>query len=159
MATYIVGTARWMPLPTQFVDPAYWPAVYGAFVVLWVCAMKLSAMDTETLERLLAHAVVDALHMAQISRKEAAALMRMDVGQLNRQLRAEPMQHISLTRLMRLCGTSFWLFFGPCLLLIVARERYVEFAETLMFIGRRRYNAPVHGDEMRLPEEQLQRRA
>lgn len=122
-------------------DQTPWPLVHIALVVLWLAAMKLSAMDTETLERLLAHAVVDALHMAQISRKEAAALMRIDIGQLNRQLRAEPHQHISLTRLMRLCGTSFWLWFGPALLLIVARERYQEFAETLSFFGRRRYGA------------------
>lgn len=150
MATYYnIGPAYWPPLPTHFIDPAYWPAAYGAFLVMWVCAMKLSAMDTETLERLLAHAVVDALHMAHISRKEAAALMRIDVGQLNRQLRAEPMQHISLTRLMRLAGTSFWLWFGPALLLLVARERYNEFAETLQFFGRRRYGAmadSVHVD-------------
>lgn len=108
-------------------------------LVIGLLAMKLSAMDTETLERLLAHAVVDALHLSGLSRKEAADLMLLDYHQFCRQLRAERGAHLSLTRLMRLCGTRFWLFFGPSLMLLVARDGYANIADTLLFIGRRRY--------------------
>lgn len=127
---------------SQFTLP-HTPFIFYAAVVLWMVAMKLSAMDTETLERLLAHAVVEALHMAQLSRKEAAALMGVDYAQFGRQLRAEPGAHFNLTKLMRLAGTSFWVWFGPALILLVARERYAEFAETLSFFGRKRYGQPV----------------
>lgn len=121
----------------------------------WLVAMKLSAMDTATLERLVAHAVVDALHAAGVTRKEAAYLMRVDEAQLGRQLRAEPGAHISLTRLMRLCGTPFWFWFGPVLMLLIARERYAELADMLRFIGRRRYeplaetHREVHDEQRR----------
>lgn len=126
-------------------------------LLLWLLLMRLSAVETDTLERLLAHAVVDALHMARVSRKEAAALMKVDYQQLGRQLRAEPGEHLSLTKMMRLCGTSFWFWFGPSLMLLVAREGYANLAETLLFIGKRRYGGTVTAIEA--SEESEQRRA
>lgn len=127
-------------------------------VVGWLFTLRLSTMDTTHLEQLVAQAVQQAFHAAQLTRKEAAALMRIDESQLGKQLRGEPGQHISLTRLMRLTGTGFWIWFGPTLLLIVARERYAEFAETLMFFGKRRYQ-PLTNDYETTNEEQQQRRA
>jgi hypothetical protein len=99
-------------------------------LVGFLLLMRLSSLDTTSLEQTLAQAVVDALAAAHITTKEAAAAMRLDVSQLSRQLSATPGYHISLTRLVRL-PFEFWLFLGPQLMYLVARKRFNEIAEDL----------------------------
>jgi len=95
----------------------------------------LTAAQLDEAEQLLAFGIRDALGAAHIEIKQAAACMRMDESQLRRQLRGEPSQHVSLTRLIRL-PFSFWLFFGPALIQIVYRKRMQEMAEVLSEVKR-----------------------
>lgn len=97
--------------------------VYGLF-------LKAAAANTDELEQTLAQAIADALNAAHLSVKEAAYFMRLDESQLRKQLRAEPSQHVSLTRLIRL-PFSFWLHFSPALISIIYRKRMQEFAQSM----------------------------
>lgn len=118
-------------------------AVYFGFGSVWqllaaiVCfaLVGATAANTDEIERMLGQAVADALHAAHISIKEAATCMKLDEAQFRRQLRAEPSQQLSLTRLIRL-PFSVWLFFGPSLIQIVYRKRLEEFAESVQDLKR-----------------------
>lgn len=114
----------------------HFTAIQIGGLVLWVLVMRLSTIDTAEIELLLAQSVVNALHAAQLTQKDAAAYMRIDIKQLGRQLRGEPMQHLSLTKLVRL-PFVFWLSFGPALMYLVAKKRYDEIAEEVENIKRR----------------------
>lgn len=108
-------------------------------LVLWLLAHRLMATTTDDLEQLLAQAVLDCLHAAHLTRKEAAAVMGIDEAQFNRQLRAEPMNHLSLSRLVRLAsapaGVVFWAHLGPRLAYLVAQRRYEEIADVFRIRG------------------------
>jgi hypothetical protein len=104
---------------------------YAISVVVLLCSQftvvaprRESAVveDTSEIERLLAFTVRDSLSAAHIEPKTAASIMRIDYAQLLRQLRGEPQQHISLTRLIRLPWT-FWFAFLPCLANLVLLKR------------------------------------
>lgn len=97
----------------------------GAFFLL-----KLSAVSTDDLERDLGQAVLDSLDRAQITVKEAAAIMRLDEANFRKQLRGEPSNHISLTRLLRL-PYRFWLWLSPSLIYIVAKRNAEEIAVSI----------------------------
>lgn len=109
------------------------------FLIIWVLAYRLMATSTDDLEQILAQAVLDCLHAAHLTRKEAAALMGIDEAQLNRQLRAEPMNHLSLSRLVRLAtapaGVVFWAHLGPRLAYLVAQRRYEEISDVFRIRG------------------------
>lgn len=110
------------------------------FLVVWVLAYRLTAASTDDLEQLLAQAVLDCLHAARLTRKEAAGLMGIDEAQLNRQLRGEPMAHLSLSRLVRLATSSpaglvFWAHLGPRLAYLVAARRYEEISDVFRIRG------------------------
>ncbi len=98
----------------------------GFYVVfaLWMLAHRLMAVEIDDLEKLVADAVSDAMHFARLSTKEMADRMRIDESQLRKQLRGEPHQHLSLSRLVRVW--EIWVFLGPALLAIVARRRWAE---------------------------------
>lgn len=100
------------------------------FMVVWVLLVQLTAASTDELEKILAAAVLESLERARITTKEAAALMKLDESNLRKQLRGEPANHISLTRLIRL-PWSFWLWFSPSLAYLVAKKNTMEIAETL----------------------------
>jgi hypothetical protein len=102
--------------------------------IVWFAVMvRMMASTTDDLEQLAAQAVIDALHAARISRKEAAALMGLDEAQLNRQLRAEPMNHLSLFRLLRMAtstkGVVFWAVLTPALGYLIAQRRLEEISD------------------------------
>lgn len=97
-------------------------------LVLWLLLQRLQALDTSELEKLLAQSVADALHNARICTKEAAGAMGISDSLLARQLRGEPGQHLSLTKLIRL-PWEFWLWFGPTLMWLVAKKRINELAD------------------------------
>lgn len=90
----------------------------------WLLLQRLSCVQTDDLEKIVADAVTDAMHAARITTKEMADRMRIDESQLRKQLRAEPHQHLSLARLVRVW--EIWIFLGPALLAIVARRRWAE---------------------------------
>lgn len=98
-------------------------------LVVWMLAFKLTAAATDELEKMLGLAVIDSLERARVTVKEAAALMKLDESQFRKQLRGEPSNHISLTRLIRL-PWAFWLWFGPSLMYLVAKKNTIEIAET-----------------------------
>lgn len=117
-------------------SPLHYTVAQIVGVACWVLVLRLSTVDTSELEMLLAQSVVNALHAAQLTQKEAAAAMRIDIKQLGRQLRGEPMQHLSLTKLIRL-PFVFWLHFGPTLMWLVAKKRYDEIAAEVEQLKRR----------------------
>jgi len=96
--------------------------------------LKLSAVSTDELEKDLGQAVLDSLDRAQITVKEAAAIMHLDESNFRKQLRGEPSHHISLTRLLRL-PYRFWLWLSPSLIYLVAKRNAEEIAVS---IGMRR---------------------
>lgn len=104
---------------------------------LIVCRL---AIAERTIDQKAAKALDQSLKSADMSRKEAAAIMRMDENLLGRWLRADPSYHMSLTRLLRL-PVRVWLEFWPRLGLIVARDRAVEFAEVFRHLRTRRSHA------------------
>jgi hypothetical protein len=93
-------------------------------------ALKLSAMTTDDLEKDLGQAVLDSLDRAQITVKEAAAIMHLDESNFRKQLRGEPSNHISLTRLLRL-PYRFWLWLSPSLIYLVAKRNAEEIAVSI----------------------------
>lgn len=115
-------------------------------IVVQVVAMLLFLLcfgltiAEHTIDQKAAKAFDQSLKAADISRKEAAATMRMDENLLGRWLRADPAYHLSLTRMLRL-PVRFWLEFWPRLAMIVARERGAELAETFRHLRARRSHA------------------
>lgn len=93
-------------------------------------ALKLTTASTDDLERVLGQAVLDALDRAQLTVKEAAAIMRLDESNFRKQLRGEPSHHISLTRLLRL-PYRFWLWLSPSLIYLVAKRNAEEIADSI----------------------------
>lgn len=91
---------------------------------------KLSAASTDDLEKILGQAVLESLERSRVTVKEAAALMRLDESQFRKQLRGEPSNHLSLTRLIRL-PYGFWLWFSPSLIYLVAKKNTAEIAESI----------------------------
>lgn len=104
--------------------------VFMLAVAIWLVLSQLSVVDTDEIELLLAEAVRDSLRMARITEDDAAGKMRMDVSLLRRQLRGEPNNHISLTRLIRL-SYEFWLWFGPVLMFLVSKRRFDQIGDEL----------------------------
>lgn len=102
---------------------------------VFVLLRILAAADTTEIEQLLAFAVRDALAAAHISVKDAAYHMQTDYTQLTRQLRAEPQQFLSLTRLIRL-PFGFWVVFTPVLVSLVYRKRMSEMKESFSDMKR-----------------------
>jgi hypothetical protein len=100
------------------------------YVVGACVALRCAAVSTDDLERDLGQAVLDALDRAQITVKEAAAIMRLDESNLRKQLRGEPSNHISLTRLLRL-PYRFWLWLSPSLIYLVAKRNAEEIAVSI----------------------------
>jgi hypothetical protein len=88
----------------------------------------LAAADLDELEKLLLQAVIDAMHSAHLTVKELAFAMRMDEKQLRRQLEGQPHQHLALVKLFR-APFSFWTWFGPSLIALIARKRFAELTE------------------------------
>jgi len=93
-------------------------------------ALKLSASSTDDLEKALGQAVLDSLDRAHITVKEAAAIMHLDESNFRKQLRGEPSNHISLTRLLRL-PYRFWLWLSPSLIYLVAKRNAEEIAVSM----------------------------
>ena len=93
-------------------------------------AFRCAAMTTDDLEKDLGQAVLDSLDRAQITVKEAAAIMRLDESNFRKQLRGEPSNHISLTRLLRL-PYRFWLWLSPSLIYLVAKRNAEEIAVSI----------------------------
>lgn len=91
--------------------------------------------ELDELMKLAAEAVREALFKAHLTDEQAADLMRIQVGQLRRQLRAEPGNHLSIARLF-LLPMSFWLCFGPITLFLVAKRSYRQIADDVQ-AGRR----------------------
>jgi hypothetical protein len=91
--------------------------------------LRASTVDTDELEHLLLDTILQCMTNAHLTMKESAHYQRIDESQLRKQLRGEPSQHISLTRLLRM-PFSFWLHFAPALIQIVYRKRMEEFAQT-----------------------------
>lgn len=99
------------------------------YFVFGFLALKLAAANLDDLEQILGRAVLESLEHAHITVKEAAALMRLDESQFRKQLRGEPSNHLSLTRLVRLPYT-FWLWFSPSLIYLVAKKNHAEIVES-----------------------------
>jgi hypothetical protein len=117
------------PLFRQWVV-AHHELVSSVMVFFWLLMMRCGAMDTTDLERVLGQAVNDALHLARLTPKFAADAMRWDEKDFYKAMRGE--RHMDLTRLCRL-PFSFWLFFSPTLLYLVAKKHATEVAEDLGF--------------------------
>lgn len=101
--------------------------LYFACLVL---ALKASTVSTDDLEKILGLAVLESLERARVTVKEAAALMKLDESHFRKQLRGEPGNHLSLTRLVRL-PYAFWLWFSPSLIYLVAKKNAIEIAESV----------------------------
>lgn len=104
------------------------------FAIAWLLVVgRLMAAQTDDLDAIAAQAVIRCLDKAELSRKEAASVMGLNEAQLNRQLRAEPMNHLSIARLLRLAtipaGVVFWAHFGPTLFYLVAERRGQEISD------------------------------
>jgi hypothetical protein len=115
---------------------AHHSVIAYASMLLVVCCARLSVMDTTELEQLLLAAVVDALAAAHIEWKVAAATMRIDYGQMVKQLRSEPQQYLALTRLFRLPFT-FWVAFTPALMTLLYKKRLQEVQQSIADLTRR----------------------
>lgn len=102
------------------------PLVAAVFALL----QRATASSTDALEQALGDAVREALHLAKLTEKNAADVMRMDESHLRKALRGEPSHHISLTRLVRLPFT-FWLYFSPSLIYLVAKQNVHDIAEDM----------------------------
>lgn len=103
------------------------PFVLVAGAIAYAVLQRATASTTDALEHALGEAVREALHLARLTEKNAADVMRMDESHLRKALRGEPSHHISLTRLVRL-PLAFWMFFGPTLIYLVARQHAQDIA-------------------------------
>ena len=107
---------------------AHWLIIVAA---VYVIGLRLSTVSTDELEQLLCDGFLDAMHRAGLNLKAMAYAMRrgeqdtFDEAQLRRQLARERGQHISLFRLLG-CPMTWWCYFGPSLMAIVARKRWAE---------------------------------
>lgn len=110
------------------------PFLFYLAIGLMFFLMQLSCMETDELEKLVAEAVVNAMHMAGLTGKELAAIMRIDEAQLRRQLKPEPYQHLSLARVVR--AWQLWPYLGPALLTIIAKRRWAEVLEDTKSVRR-----------------------
>lgn len=102
----------------------FFPVIVGAMLV----CQGLMAADLDELEGLVLRAVTDAMHSAHLTIKEMAFAMRIDEKQLRRQLERQPHQHLALVKLFR-APFSFWCFFSPTLIALIARKRFAELTE------------------------------
>jgi len=105
-------------------------AAQMSYFVVMFFLLKLTTAATDDLEKILGMALLESLERARITVKEAAVLMRLDESHFRKQLRGEPSNHISLTRLIRL-PWAFWLWFSPALMYLVAKKNTIEIAESL----------------------------
>lgn len=97
---------------------------------IYLCAYRLTVSTTDDLEALLVEAFYDAMHRAHLTLKEMAFAMGIDRAQLERQLRREKGQQLSVYRLLH-APTTWWIYFGPSLTFIVARKHWQELKEEL----------------------------
>lgn len=97
---------------------------FALALIGWLLVHHVMAAQTDDLEQIVADAVTAAMHAAGLTAKEMAFRMRIDESQLRKQLRAEPQNHLSLSRLVRVW--EIWIFLGPAILAIVARRRWNE---------------------------------
>lgn len=112
----VINVSEWFAPAWQVIALAAWLLLIHAAV---------SAPDDE-IEALLRQAVIDALHAAHLTLKDAAFAMRLHHSQLEKQLRGEGL--ISLTRLVRLPWV-FWFHFSPALIALVTKKHLRELAE------------------------------
>lgn len=99
-------------------------------LVVWLFCLRLSAVVTDDLERLLGVAVLDALRFARLSVKEGCALMRVDYFHFLAAIKGEKGRRIALAPLLRL-PLAFWVALLPELTWLVTRQRVTEIAEEL----------------------------
>lgn len=107
-----------------------YPALQIVVVIVFLLAIRASAMDLTYLETVLGQAVRDALMLARITEEQAADLMQMDLSALRKCLRGEGRLQLGIARLMRL-PFSFWLHFSPTLMYLVAKKNITEIADDL----------------------------
>ena len=102
--------------------------LYGV-LILWLGSMRLSSAEA-AVDRALRAAVADALHLAGLSMKEAAAIMQTDEANFRNRMHGRNGLHLSLNQLA-LLPWEFWFRFAPSLIYVITRRHLSEVADDL----------------------------